>query len=166
MKHYLKVAIKGFGICAVIGFLLVVFIDIVPSERKELEFLTVYFSVSGGFIACFRAIVGDVLSRRGPWRDPRSRFFCVPALGASLGLLVLGWVALGQGCALLQEPFWWRLISGSWGPVQGQAYDLFSRLQLLTACKTFLESGAQYAAIFAAGAMATVWLYDHARAAQ
>jgi hypothetical protein len=162
MKHYLIHAGIGFAICAPIGYLSTQ-IGWVPWAQQHADLMGAYFSISGAYLATFPAVLCDILTRRRIWANPRVRCFSVPLVGASLGLFVLGWKAILGAKGL--EPFGTArfqqfLCGGGPQPLWTQARELINKAELLGTWNVIMENWAQYASVFAALAIAGVWVCD------
>src|SRR5262249_20090403 len=113
MKHYSTLALIGFLLALCLGGLIAGITAIVPVdawEKFQIYIAVVYFSLSGAYLFCFPAILRDILVRRHGWNDPRVRCIGVPIFGASLGLFVLGWIALLGPNELVSR--YWTLYAG------------------------------------------------------
>lgn len=148
MKRYLELAVISFAICALLSVtsFVLIYLDMgyPPGEAKKIVIGYTYFSLNGAYFASFQAIVRDVLARQGKWADPWAQCLGVPLIGASLGLLLLGWIAL--------------LVPKGW-----QASELLTKAELLDKCHMVLENCVQYASILAVLAVVGTCVYDMSR---
>lgn len=160
MKRYLRLAGIGFAVSSVLGYLSTK-IGWVPWEQQLANLTGLYFSISGAYVVSFPYVFYDALTRKGLWAKPRNRSFGVPLLGASFGLLVLGWVAiLGPNGLDRSDRFNALLCGVGPEPIWSQARDIIPKAELLGILNTILESWVQYAAVSALMAIASAFAYD------
>jgi hypothetical protein len=163
MQHYLRLAGKGFAICAAISCLFLSIVSVVPWEQSTFELVGAYFCFSGAYICCFLAVLRDIVTRQRMWANPRARFLGVPLFGASVGLFFLGWSAILRPSDLadIRTDEFERFLCGV-GPEQlwMPARQLMCQAEILGACKMLIENSVQYAAAFVVLAMVGIAIGD------
>ncbi|HEY9713786.1 MAG TPA: hypothetical protein V6C72_09965 [Chroococcales cyanobacterium] len=163
MRRYLTLAGTGFASCACLSCLFLSVVTVVPWGYFLLYLMGAYFTFSGAYIATFQAVFRDILFRQHIWAKPRIRTLGVPLVGASAGLVYLGWAAIFKsgGMAELNTNAFTQLLCGA-GPesIRRQARQLMPQAEMLAICQMLLDNALQYAAASACLAMFCVWLYD------
>jgi hypothetical protein len=166
MQHYLKLAGIYSAACATASFLFLWTVSVAPEDQRQFELVGTYFCLSFGYLAGLSSMLCDLFTKKRIWTNPLVRFFGVPLLGCSVGLFILGWVAIiGDTSYSGSDLTWlrcyeWVLFCKPLNPLSEQAVALLPRAVLLCVCKSFVENGLQYAALYAALAMLGAWLGD------
>lgn len=162
MFYYLKFVVIGFVVFAVTSYVLVALVSVVPWESQQLEWMAEYFTICGALLTCLPFVFRDVFTRRRLWANQLVRAVSVPFIGATIGLLVLGWIATLRNNYLadLRGHGIDKLLNGCPDSFWPQAQRLWAQAELLTIVRMFVENCMQYAVGFAAIAMVVVWLYD------
>ena len=163
MQRYLRLAGIGFAVCGAISFLLWSTISVVPWEQQQFNLMAAYFSVSGAYLVSLPALLCDIYARKRLWIDPRARCLGVSLVGASVGLFLLGWIAIlsPNGLESFRTNQFDRLLCGVGPePVWTQARQLIHQAELLATCKMLIDNYAQYMVAFAALALFSLALFD------
>ncbi|HEY9776918.1 MAG TPA: hypothetical protein V6C81_24350 [Planktothrix sp.] len=120
-----------------------------------------YSTFTGSYFGLFLAALWSILDFEGIWKESRLRTLGVPVLGSTLGLVLLGWIALVAPQAseffsqahLSSFPDTWKL------PIYTQE-TLVPQAYFLSVAKIFVDYAEQFAALFAAFAMLTIGSFD------
>lgn len=166
MNHYLKLAATGFAIFSAVGILFVITLSLVQCSGFAGRIwpnwsVPAYFCASGAYLTLLPVIVFDILTLKNMWADPRTRTLGVPLVGASLGLYLLGWVAVFNpfgsfACNTLR-------FDGLFYPHKFstmRSFDLIGQAEMIGMCKMFMDYSMQVSVIFAFLAAVGVKLYD------
>ncbi len=166
MNHYLRLAGIGFGIFFAVAILFVTVLCTcvifgAPDHRWPNWFVPTYFCASGAYLTSLPSIVCDILTLKRVWNNPRLRVIGVPLVGASLGLFLLGWVAVFN--PLGSVGYRAEKFDGLFYPHRFstlRSFDLISQAEMIGMCKLFMDYGMQVSVIFAALGAVGVEVYD------
>jgi hypothetical protein len=159
MYRYVGSAVIGFAACYLIRCLLHQIECCVPWEEQQ-PIMGLCFDMSGAYLASCSVNLSDLFSGRDDCDSLPTRYLHVSLLGASLGLFLLIWTAIltpngpPHPVQLYHHDFWFSDDSAC-----VLARDLFTKAQMLTACKVFLDNWFEYAFAFAKLAILNYWIY-------